>query len=112
MDQYHGNKGVPKLYKLLSIFKPDSRKHIDPSAIMNEGYAEQNGLGTRSRDYNGDWDLEEWEDSLRIQNMVYISANGNVCTSCDLSFEHIDEEAFGNILTTDLLQMTEEKEAA
>lgn len=37
------------------------------------------------------------EDDNFADNFVYVSSNGNVISDCDLSYNHIDEYAFGNI---------------
>lgn len=36
------------------------------------------------------------DDDCFCENIVYVAANGNVISDCNLSYEHIDEYAFGN----------------
>ena len=55
-----------------------------------------NGLGCRYVKREG-WELN---DGI-LGGTVYISSNGNVLDACDLSYEHIDEDPIGNILTED-----------
>lgn len=40
--------------------------------------------------------FEEGDDCF-CENIVYVAANGNVISDCNLSYEHIDEYAFGNV---------------
>jgi len=41
-------------------------------------------------------------DDDYIEGTVYVSANGNVTSCCDMAFKRIDRESKGNVLETSL----------
>ena len=95
-DQYHEGCKTP-LYEAITFYHPNDRAEKIPSeAILSEGRAEYNGLGCRYVKREG-WELN---DGI-LGGTVYISSNGNVLDACNLSYEHIDEDPIGNILTED-----------
>ena len=97
-DQYHEGCETP-LYNALRFYNDeDRRSEISDQSLISEGRAMEYGLGYgRSVKHDG-FDVDE----DRVDSMVYISSNGNVTDGCDFSFERIDEESIGNILTENL----------
>jgi hypothetical protein len=77
-------------------FRPDERKRDIPEPI-NEGRAMVNGIGWKEPTVLKPWLLNE-EDY--VDGTVYVAANGNVVSDCDMSFKRIDAESKGNVLTT------------
>jgi hypothetical protein len=104
-DPYHVGVQEPKLYKGLSFFSarltPDSVKKYDMKNLIAEGRALENSL-TEHTHSKESISFEEYDGELQMQSTVYIAANGNVMPDCDCSFDRIDEEAIGNVLTGDL----------
>jgi hypothetical protein len=64
-------------------------------SVILEGRAKENFKeGRKSEFKNGFYN----EDSdCYCENQVYVAANGNVISNCDLSFETVDKNAFGNV---------------
>lgn len=80
----------------------DYRKHI--IHVIDEGRAEANNIGTKEREIQAPW---EFHDDIVNERVLYISANGNVTSSCDMSFHRIDKECKGNVLQTPLREIIE-----
>lgn len=74
-----------------------SRKHI--IHVIDDGRATANNIGTKPAEMQKPW---EFEDDVVREHPVYISANGNVTSCCDMSFRRIDKECKGNVLHTPL----------
>ena len=78
---------------------------------FDEGRAFKNGIGYDSPHAPMPWDIDYNDDgSLHVKDdngMVYIAANGNVVSGCNMSFRRLDKEAKGNVLTTPLPQIIE-----
>ena len=71
----------------------EGRKKI--YSVILEGRAKENFTDGRKSEFkNGFYD----EDSdYYCENQVYVAANGNVISNCDLSFETVDKNSFGNV---------------
>lgn len=102
-DQYHDGCRTP-LYEALTFYQAESRdQQIPQSAIINEGRANYNGIGARDIEVRAfELDDDQDDDEIRVNSLVYISANGNVMSDCDCSYRRIDEESKGNLLTESL----------
>lgn len=76
-------------------FIQDDRKEIN--SIILSGRAKRNKLsakyGTRESSFNNAFYANDDE----CDNQIYISANGNVISDCDLSYDVVDKFYFGNI---------------
>lgn len=107
-DQYHGDNPIPKIFKALKFFHEDDHaQRIDKP--LNEGRAEANGLGEHETEIYPFENTDGYDDdSLQISEELYIAANGNVISNCNLSFKRIDAESFGNILTTPLIDIIQQ----
>lgn len=76
--------------------------------VINEGSAFWNGIGevSGSSERFNTPSVYEYEDHISIeQPEVHISANGNVCFCCDLSYESQEEDRFGNIKEQSMLEI-------
>ena len=70
----------------------ENRKKI--YSVIKEGNARFFTNGRESKFNNGFYD--ENSDYYN-DNQIYIAANGNVISECDLSFENVDKYSFGNV---------------
>lgn len=87
----------------LPFFYPKHRTGFIPEPI-NEGNAVKTGVGRQAPDPQKPWTVRE--DSIE-EETLYISANGNVTSCCDMAFKRIDTEHKGNILKTSLQEIIE-----
>lgn len=75
--------------------------------VINEGYAEINGIGTSDKKPQPKWEIY-YDDSIYVsEHDVVISANGNVTSCCDMSYHRIDTEPQGNVLKESLINIIE-----
>lgn len=113
-DQYHYENNL----RLRNIWKYDELReyygyefiHLENRkkifSLIIEGNAKENGYSGRVSQFpNGfpmETDLENYYDM-----QIYVSANGNVISNCDLSFENIDKHSFGNVKNETLKSIVE-----
>jgi hypothetical protein len=90
-------------YDEYSFVDLQSRKHNIYNPI-NEGRALQTGVGTETPKPMPKWKMYNGDV---IENEVYISANGNVVSNCNMSFRRIDKENLGNVMNQSLLYIIE-----
>lgn len=104
-DQYHDEVPIPRIFKALSFFREDDHaRKIE--YVINEGRAADNGLNGGREAKNHPFEIDIFDDdTLNVEEMLYISANGNVSSDCDLSFKHADETCFGNVLDRPLVDI-------
>jgi hypothetical protein len=103
-DQFHREMHDIHLWKFqtewgddLPYFHRDGHKEV--YNVLKEGRA-ASGMGWKDPVQQKPWVID---DELNIyEGMVYVSANGNVVSECDMSFSRIDKESKGNVLTTPL----------
>lgn len=78
---------------------------------FDEGRAHENQLGYKPAHGQDPWDVYTQDDgTMGVKDDhggVYIAANGNVVSNCDMSFHRIDKESKGNVLITPLPQIIE-----
>jgi len=108
-DQYHGY--VPSRARIFERYMKDIYQWEKPPYFypekrgtyieepIGEGRALDTGAGWAPMKEQKPWEIE---DNYVMENEVYISANGNVTSCCDMSFARIDRECKGNVLTTPL----------
>lgn len=71
--------------------------------VINDGRAVEYGIGSSPMIKQEPWKIEFYNDFMRVQDEeVYISANGNVTSCCNMSYKRIDKECIGNINTSSL----------
>ena len=113
-DNFHREQHDLKLWKFMDDWSEVERPYIklderteDIRNPISEGRA-ANGLGWRPKEVQKPWTVSEYDGELCVsEEVLYISANGNVVSSGDISFARIDREAKGNILTTPLREIVE-----
>lgn len=108
LDQFHKEQHTVGMSKFADqwgefppYFDPKSRDMFIREPI-NEGRAKQFGYGTRTPEEQEPWIVAEYTGTESVtsgqnNSLVYVSANGNVVSDCNMSFRRIDQEAKGNI---------------
>jgi hypothetical protein len=86
-----------KYWQDREYFHPQERK-TNIIKVIDDGRAKESGYGnTKEKDQNL-WEVCEHDGDFEVlDNEVYVSANGNVTSCCDMSFKRIDEECIGNV---------------
>jgi MoaA/NifB/PqqE/SkfB family radical SAM enzyme len=118
-DQFHGfdpRKHLGKFYmrdedgkewgEFPDYFHPDERKHRI-ERVLNEGRAAVTQVATEyETEVQKPWVMHSDGDYV-LEPLVYVSANGNVASCCNMSFDRIDKEAKGNVLKDSLPHIIE-----
>lgn len=100
-DYYEGDYEADRPYLSLGGRAGDI---ISPLA---EGRAIETQVGCSDPERQTPWIIDE-EDNGKItfpdssSDLVYVAANGNVVSSCNMSFRRADQESKGNVLTQSL----------
>jgi MoaA/NifB/PqqE/SkfB family radical SAM enzyme len=97
--EYVDPKNIRK-YKALKFY--DSSKEGEIQSVIDDGYANYNGIGSRTINSESSMDAEIEEDCITVNSMIYINAKGDVLLNCDYSYERQEEEKIGNILEESL----------
>lgn len=107
-DPFHEEVPVPAVFKALRFFQEDGHVMKDTHYLISEGRAKRFNMGTRNIEIPAYFENTNGydEDSLYLDTL-YIAANGNVLPVCDLSYDRIDSEHYGNVLTTPLSDIIE-----
>lgn len=101
-DQYHREIGyeinsAKKIYGALAFFRSRDRE-TDLKYIVNEGWANINGIGNRPELPNMNViGLDDDGNVDRVDEVVYINALGDVIPSCDMSYESQRIHKVGNV---------------
>lgn len=109
-DQYHHELlGEPKkadqLYRALTFYRPDDRKH-DIKSVLYEGRAIEEGVGTDNvRLDSFVVEVDDDNNPSRVESTVYINALGDVVPSCDMSFESQEQSKIGNVHKDPLIEI-------
>lgn len=102
-DQYHDTVNR-NLLKAFSFYADDKEKDFgNKRKMLAEGRAQNIGNARPVSELANELNIEKWENTLCVQDMLYISANGNVLAGCDFSYEHADQISYGNLLEEPLL---------
>lgn len=99
----------------LSIFREDKFNDFRNGSLINEGRARELDWQKRSS-FNDELRIEDWDDYVSVDGMVYLAANGDIKTNCDVAFNNSDF-TIGNLNDSNFLdiilsQWDEELEAA
>lgn len=90
-------------YRDHPFFKPNERKDYIYQ-VLREGRAKNWGKGYTPKQtpwFYSDYCIYDYDSD------IYISANGNVVSNCNMSFLRIDQEAKGNIIKEPLISIVE-----
>lgn len=104
-DQFH--EPIPTKNELMlrafSFFQED-KIHTDLTStkwVLSEGRAENLGISNQQHDYLPDAYLTMRKDDgtfcISVDDLVYVSAEGNVISGCDWSFEHQKKHQIGTV---------------
>jgi len=101
MKYFHGNEveDYGETYWMeRGYFKPDQRT-APINKVISDGRAKELQWGSIEARHQEPWVVDRHPDGdLRVlEKEVYISANGNVTSCCDMSYKRIDEECIGNV---------------
>lgn len=117
-DMFHDN--IPhtheQVLKGLSFFRDDKTTDFNKVNIINEGHAETlSGFKKIDASTHADtFSCEEWDDNIyRIESMIYLSANGDIKTNCDVAYNNSDytignlnDSTIDQIITTQIIDYT------
>jgi sulfatase maturation enzyme AslB (radical SAM superfamily) len=99
-DMFHGeiDNENENILRGLSFFRNDKFTDFNRVSIISDGRAiEIDGFKKIDVDmHNEDLSWDEEDDCIRIESMMYLSANGDIRTNCDTSYDN-DEYTIGNI---------------
>jgi hypothetical protein len=106
-DAWHEEVKIPEVYKGLGFFMKDRHGPRSEDGVILDGRAKLNGIGRREAQDMDPFDVEGFDGAgvdgeIRVNNDLYIAANGNVTSQCDMSFARMDGESLGNVLTEPL----------
>lgn len=88
-----------RILRGLSFFREDKFTNFDNVKIINQGRAEELGgfFKVNEEDRHEKFSFEDYDDDeCRIESLIYLSANGDVKTDCDIAYEN-DEYTIGNV---------------
>jgi len=76
-----------------------------------EGRAIETQVGWREPEQQKPFEVEEYNGEVHVRSddakYVYVAANGNVVSGCNMSFRRIDKESKGNVLQKPLSEIIE-----
>jgi hypothetical protein len=113
-DQFHSFD--PSRYHIFERYMKDVYYEENPPYFLPEGRSKfidnPIGEGRAAETMVGDAPIklqEPWmvDEDRVYEGEVYVSANGNVTSCCDMSYARIDRDCKGNVLTTPLPQIIE-----
>jgi MoaA/NifB/PqqE/SkfB family radical SAM enzyme len=110
-DDFHEEVPIPRIFRALKFFHEDSHvmKDMVIDSLINEGRAKKNHMGMREITVYPFENTDGWDDdTLSVSEELYIAANGNVISACNLSYKRIDAESFGNVLKTPLIDIIQQ----
>ena len=96
-DMYHEDVKIPRIYEGLKFFQEERHGPKCDEHVIREGRGLL--LGSFKPKEQSPWEVDgDWVQ----EDIVYVAANGNVTSCCDMSFDRIDRECKGNVLETPL----------
>lgn len=103
LDGYLIEEFGERYYKEVPFYHGHKSGYI--TNVLNEGRAAQYNSGNKDPEKQPLWEVYDEGDFQVNENEVYISANGNVTSNCNMSFARIDREAKGNVLKESLYEI-------
>ncbi len=104
LDEFHDNNCPDIINKWKSlIFYKDYKEHtFNYQGIIDEGTANENGIGTRELILEDNkFEAEIFDDVINIYEMVYINVFGQIVNDCDMSYQTQEEHVLGTIKNDD-----------
>ena len=115
-DMFHDE--VPdeheQLLRGLSFFRDDKFTDFENVRLLNEGRARELSGFRKSELYEkSDMEIDTYDDEICVRSMVYLSANGDIKTDCNLAYDNNDYtigniglESLDYIIQTQLIEQT------
>lgn len=117
VDPFHDdNCKVLKRYENEIFYHPDKISPRIEDYLINEGRAYENGIGIRNLDprctinseYTYDYTNHDGDDVLVVSdNLIYVTAIGDVLLECDLSYENQELYSIGNLNHSSFIDIVE-----
>ena len=116
VDPYHDdNYSVLRRYENEIFYRPDKISPNIDEYLINEGRAYENGIGVRnlkprdwiSPDDTYTYTTKNGDEVLVVDNLMYVTALGDVLLECDLSYENQESFSIGNLNSSLLLDIIE-----
>ena len=116
VDPYHDdNYSVLRRYENEVFYRPDKISPNIDDYLINEGRAYENGIGVRNlrpRDWidlddTYTYTTKDGDDVLVVNDLMYVTALGDVLLECDLSYENQESFSIGNLNSSLLLDIIE-----
>lgn len=112
-DMFHDSVDVDniRILKGLKFFREgDKRTDFNFVTLINEGRAQDLGgfrkISEDSR--HSEFSFEEWQDEMYIETMIYLSANGDIKTDCDVAYEN-DDYTIGSVADQSLCDILDQQ---
>lgn len=109
IDQFHSDADPLALteYRKLPFYNPINEKgNIPKSNILDEGRANDNGIGMFSMPINPYiYDLKLDGFHAKVGDRLYINVFGDLLLDADMSYKTQESESIGNILSQSLLEI-------
>lgn len=116
VDPYHDdNYSVLRRYENEIFYRPDKISPNIDEYLINEGRAYENGIGVRNLrprdridpDDTYIYTTKDGDDVLVVNDLMYVTALGDVLLECDLSYESQESFSIGNLNHSLLLDIIE-----
>lgn len=105
-DSYHTypkeQKESIQFLSMLSFFSLRNDEY-NVRNIISEGRGYELG-GWKTLDYTKEISIEELEDYINVDTMIYLNAKGQICNNCDYSYDTQDEYYLFDIKEISLLE--------
>lgn len=105
-DSYHTypkeQKESIQFLSMLSFFSLRNDEY-NVRNIISEGRGYELG-GWKTLDYTKEISIEELEDYINVDTMIYLNAKGQICNNCDYSYDTQDEYCLFDIKEISLLE--------
>jgi MoaA/NifB/PqqE/SkfB family radical SAM enzyme len=107
IDEFHDEIKEKNLnrFRDLEFYLSEKEHHKRRTDIINEGRANNNGIGTKTPKYETKLYYEIDDNKLRLEGNLYINALGDVLLDCDVSYDNQEEYKIGNVLETSLKEI-------
>ena len=108
-DMFHDevDDGNVAILRGLRFFREnDKRTDFNKVTLINEGRAQDlSGFRKIAESYRySEFSYENWDNYIYVESMVYLSANGDIKTDCDIAYENSDY-TIGNLDDSTMAQI-------
>jgi organic radical activating enzyme len=112
IDPYHYNTSeddLENIHKWKSlVFYKDYKENSHEYSLIDEGYANQNGIGNRALELKeAKFETEIEGTCIYFEELVYLNVNGEIVNDCDMSYETQEEHILGTLQDDDYYTLTD-----